>query len=60
MEKKKVILTGAAGKIGSIHWQAWEAEDRYALTLVDQVGIEDAKFRVEVGDLRDYTFSSRV
>ena len=34
-EKKRVLITGGAGKVGSTLWGAWEKEDKYTLTLVD-------------------------
>ena len=58
--KKRVLLTGASGKVGSALWPAWEAEDPYELTLVDLNEIEGARSRVEMGDLRDHAFVSRV
>ncbi len=60
LSKKRVLLTGASGRVGSGLWPAWEAEDRYELTLVDQCEIEGARSRVEVGDLRDPEFAARV
>jgi uronate dehydrogenase len=53
-QKQKVLITGAAGKVGTALWQAWEKSDRYTLTLVDIKEIEGAKSRVERGDIRDY------
>ena len=60
MEKKKVLLTGAAGRVGSNLWRRWEAADRYELTLVDRTEIPGSRSRVEVGDLRDYAFASGI
>ena len=60
MAKKKVVLTGAAGTVGSALWPAWEAEDRYELTLVDRIEVVGSRSRVELGDLRDHAFASRV
>ncbi len=60
MSKKRVLITGAAGRIGTILWRGWEEEDRYELTLADRVDIEGAKSRVEVGDLCDHGFVSRI
>ena len=53
--KPRVLITGAAGNIGSTLWQAWEEENCYELTLVDTQPIEGAKggTRSEVGDVRD-------
>ena len=60
MAKTKVLLTGAGGRIGSALWPAWEADDRYDLTLVDLNPVEGARSRVEVGDLQDHAFTARV
>ena len=60
MAKQRVLITGAAGRIGTILWRAWEEEDRYELTLTDRTEIEGAKSRAEVGDLRNHTFASRI
>ena len=60
MKRKKVLLAGASGRIGAALWPAWEAENRYDLTLVDINKVEGASSRVEVGDLRDHGFASRV
>ena len=54
-QKQRVLITGAAGKVGSTLWQAWEKEDKYTLTLVDLKEIEGAKSRIRQGDIRDYT-----
>ncbi len=53
-DKKRVLITGAAGKVGSALWGVWEQEDKYALTLVDIKAVEGAKSRVELGDVRNY------
>lgn len=60
MAKKKVVLTGACGRVGSALWPAWEAENRYDLTLVDLNPIAGARSKVEVGDLRDHDFARRI
>ena len=60
MAKKRVVLTGAAGRVGSALWSAWEAEERYKLTLVDRIEVQGSRSRVEVGDLQDHAFASRV
>lgn len=52
--KQRVLITGAAGKVGSALWQAWEKQDTYALTLMDINPIEGAMSRVEKADIRDY------
>jgi len=56
MSKKRVLLTGAAGGVGSCLWQAWEVEDKYELTLTDVRPVEGARSRVEMGELRDRDF----
>ncbi len=53
-QKQRVLITGAAGKVGSALWGAWEKEDKYTLTLVDLKVVDGAKSRVEQGDVRDY------
>ena len=60
LAKKKVLITGAAGRIGAILWNDWEKSNCYELTLADRVGIEGSKSRVEVGDLRDIRFAKRI
>ena len=60
MAKKRVLITGAAGRIGTILWNGWEKEDRYELTLADRVGIEGSNSRVEVGDICDHGFAARI
>lgn len=52
--KQRVLITGAAGKVGSALWQAWEKQDIYTLTLMDINPIEDAMSHVEQADIRDY------
>ncbi len=52
--KKRVLITGAAGKVGSALWQAWEKQDTYTLTLMDINPTEGAMSRVEQADIRDY------
>ena len=60
MALKRVLITGAAGQIGTALWKAWEAEGRYELTLADVREIEGARSRVEIGDVRENTFASKV
>lgn len=52
--KQRVLITGAAGKVGSALWHAWEKQDTYTLTLMDINPIEGAMSRVEQADIRDY------
>lgn len=52
--KQRVLITGAAGKVGSALWQAWEKQNTYTLTLMDINPIEGAMSRVEKADIRDY------
>ena len=52
--KQRVLITGAAGKVGSALWQAWEKQNTYTLTLMDINPIEGAMSRVEQADIRDY------
>ncbi|NKB72105.1 MAG: NAD-dependent epimerase/dehydratase family protein [Candidatus Latescibacteria bacterium] len=52
-EKLRVLITGAAGQVGSTLWRAWEEEDRYTLTLADREPVTDARSRSEQGDIRD-------
>ena len=53
-EKPRVLITGAAGSVGSTLWRAWEEEDRYTLTLADREPIAGARSRTEQGDIRDF------
>ena len=52
--KKRVLITGAAGTVGSSLWQAWEKQNTYDLTLMDINPIEGSKSRIELADIRDY------
>ena len=52
--KQRVLITGAAGTVGSTLWQAWEKQDIYTLTLTDIKPIEGTTARVEQADIRDY------
>lgn len=52
--KQRVLITGAAGTVGSTLWQAWEKQDLYTLTLMDINPIEGSMSRVEQTDIRDY------
>ena len=44
--KQRVLITGAAGAVGTALWKAWEEQDTYTLTLMDINPIADAKSRV--------------
>ena len=44
--KQRVLITGAAGTVGTALWQAWEEQDTYTLTLMDINPIVDANSRV--------------
>ena len=52
-QKLRVLMTGAAGTVGTALWSAWEAENRYQLTLVDLRGIEGSTSTCKQGDVRD-------
>lgn len=59
-DKPRVLLTGAAGAVGSTLHRSWEDENRFELTLTDQHLIEAAGSRVEIGDIRDYELTRRL
>lgn len=52
----RVLITGAAGLIGTTLRKAWEADDRYELTLTDCRAIAETNSRCEIGDITDYAF----
>ncbi|MCY3762845.1 MAG: NAD-dependent epimerase/dehydratase family protein [Gemmatimonadetes bacterium] len=54
--RPRVLMTGAAGNVGTTLWRAWEEEDRYDLTLADLRPVEGARSRTETGDVRDPGF----
>lgn len=58
--KPRVLLTGAAGSVGTALWQGWENEDRFDLTLTDYQPIADARSRTEIGLLDNYGFIERI
>lgn len=58
--KPRVLLTGAAGRVGTALWQGWEAEDRFDLTLTDRRPIEGAHSRTEIGEIGDYAFIEKL
>ena len=47
--KKRVLITGAAGTVGSALWQAWEKQDVYTLTLMDINPIAGGKLAYGAG-----------
>ncbi len=51
--KKRVLITGAAGTVGSALWQAWQDQNRYTLTLTDHREITAPSARIELGDIAD-------
>ena len=53
--KQRVLITGAAGQVGTALWQAWEKQDTYTLTLMDINPIVEASSSVAIADIRDYT-----
>lgn len=60
MAKKRVMITGAAGRVGCALWRAWEADDRYELTLTDVVPIKGCQSRTAIGELTDPAFAAEV
>ncbi len=52
--KQRVLLTGAAGTVGTTLWKAWEKQDTYILTLTDINPIEGSTSHVEQVDIRNY------
>ena len=58
--RPRVLLTGAAGAVGSALRRGWEAADRYELTLTDVRPIEDAQSPSEIGDIRDAEMTRRL
>lgn len=53
--KKRVLITGAAGTVGSTLWQAWEKQDIYTLTLTDIRPIEGSTSPTIEADIRDFS-----
>ena len=52
--KQRVLITGAAGTVGSTLWKAWEKQNAYILTLMDIEPIEGSTSHIEQADIRDY------
>ena len=59
-QKPRVLVTGAAGLIGTTLWKAWETEDCFDLTLTDCRPIEGSHSRSELGDIGDYSFAQNI
>ncbi len=53
-DKKRVLITGAAGNIGTTLWKAWEEHNTYDLTLCDLRLPTSNVSRAELADVRDY------
>ena len=58
--KQRVLITGAAGKVGTALWQAWEKQDAYTLTLMDINPVLGSNSRVVMADIRNYAEMERV
>lgn len=58
--KQNVLITGAAGTVGTTLWQAWEKQDIYTLTLMDINPIVGSNARVVISDIRDYSAMKRL
>lgn len=52
--KLRILITGAAGTVGTALWRGWEQQGLYTLTLTDINPIESSSSRVEQADIRDY------
>ncbi len=52
--KLRVLITGAAGTVGTALWRSWEQQQLYTLTLTDINPIEASNSRIEQADIRDY------
>ena len=50
----RILITGAAGTVGTALWRGWEQQGLYTLTLTDINPIESSSSRVEQADIRDY------
>ena len=58
--KPRILLTGAAGRVGTALWRGWEAQGRFDLTLTDRRPIEGARSPSEIGEIGDYTFVEKI
>ena len=58
--KPRILLTGAAGTVGTALWQGWEAQGRFDLTLTDRRPIEGARSPSEIGEIGDYAFVEKI
>lgn len=56
ISKARVLITGAAGKVGTALWKGWEAENRFDLTLTDCRPIQGAGSATAIGDITDHAF----
>lgn len=52
--KQRVLLTGAAGTVGTTLWKAWEKQNTYILTLTDINPIKGSTSQVKQVDIRNY------
>ena len=59
-DRPRVVMTGAAGNVGTTLWGAWEEDDRYELTLADVRPVVGTSTRTRIGDLRDLEFMRRI
>ena len=59
-ERTRVLITGAAGTVGTNLWKGWEAAGSYDLVLTDRHPIEASCSHVEVGDIADRDFVRRL
>ena len=58
--KPRVVITGAAGNVGTTLWRAWEEEDKYELTLADVRPIERCRSKTDIGDVGDLAFMRKI
>ena len=58
--KKRVLVTGAAGSVGTNLWKGWEQAGCYELTLTDHRPIKGSTSRAEVGDIADRDLVTRL
>ena len=53
-KENRILLTGAAGSIGKTLFEAWEAQERYELTLCDLRLPDSQRSHSTVADVRNY------